>query len=226
MKIDCHCHTIYSKHFFWGYDALNTPEQMIKAAMKKGLDGLAITDHDSVKGSLIAKKIAKKYKFTIITGSEISTKLGDFLALGIDEDIPKKLSLEETLEKIHELGGIGVAPHPFGRYLFRKCVKENSKEADAIEVFNSSLNFMQNKKALEFAKKYKKPITAGSDAHSVREVGNAGIICDDDPIESILKNKVKIFSKYTTFIEFANVISRKFIRSIKWRLSKTRGKYI
>ena len=226
MKIDCHCHTIFSKHFFWGYDALNKPEEMIKAAIKKGLDGLAITDHNTVKGSLAAKKIAKKYNFKIITGSEISTETGDFLALGIKEDVPKNLSLEETLEKIHDLGGIGVAPHPFGRYIFRKCVKNKAIKADAIEVFNSSLNFMQNKKALNLAKKFKKSITAGSDAHSVREVGNAGIICDDDPIESIIKNKVKIFCKYTTFIDFTYLISKKFIRSIKWRLTKTRGKYI
>jgi len=62
MRIDCHCHTIYSKHWFWGYDSINTPKEMIKAAIKKGLDGIAITDHNTVKGSLIGKKIAKKYK--------------------------------------------------------------------------------------------------------------------------------------------------------------------
>jgi len=226
MKIDCHCHTIYSKHWFWGFDSLNKPEEIIKVAVKKGLDGLAITDHNAVKGSLIAKKIAKKYKnFIIITGSEIQTNSGDFLALGVKENIPKNLSLEETIEKIHDLGGIGIAPHPFGRYVFRKCVRDDAVKADAIEVFNSSLTNMQNKRAMQLARTFKKPITAGSDAHSINEVGNAGIICND-PLEDIIKGKVKIFGRKTPFLDIAYLISRKFIRSVEWRLSGAKKNYI
>jgi hypothetical protein len=200
---------------------------MIKAAIKKGLNGLAITDHNNVKGSLVSEKIAKKYKnFKIITGSEIKTKSGEVTGLGIKENIPMLLNLDETIEKIHDLGGIAVAPHPFGKYFFRKCVGENAVKADAIEVFNSTLTKIANKKALILAKKVKKHITAGSDAHSIKEVGNAGIICSNNPIEDIIKNKVKIFGKRTPLIDIAYLISRKFARSIEWRLSKVRSKYV
>jgi predicted metal-dependent phosphoesterase TrpH len=200
---------------------------MIKVAIKRGLSGVAITDHDAVKGSLIVKKIAKSYKnFIVITGSEIKTKLGDFIALGIKEDVPRNLNLEETIEKIHDLGGIGIAPHPFGRYIFRKCVKNNAVKADAIEVFNSSLTNIQNKRALQLARNFRKPMTAGSDAHCTKEVGNAGIICNGNPIEDILKGKTEIFGKRTSLTDSAYLISRKFIRSIEWRISKTRSKYI
>ena len=226
MLIDCHCHTIYSKHWFWGFDALNTPEEMIKAAIKNGLNGLAITDHNDVKGSLIAKKIAKKYKgFTIITGSEIKTKAGEITGLGIKENVPMFLSLEETIEKIHDLGGIATAPHPFGKYFFRKCVGNDAAKADAIEVFNSTLTKFANKKALILSEKFKTGKTAGSDTHSIKEVGNAGIDCNGDPIEDIIKDRVKIFGIKTPLINTAYLISRKFIRSAEWRLSKTRSKY-
>ena len=226
MKIDCHCHTIYSKHWFWGFDAINTPLEMIKAAMKKGLDGLVITDHNTVKGSLVGKKVAKRFKnFIVITGSEIKTKGGEIIGLNIKEDVPINLSIEETIEKIHDLGGIAVAPHPFGSYIFRKCINKNALKADAIEVYNSTLTKKQNNKALRFAKKFKKSFTAGSDAHSAIEVGNAGIIVNGNPIESILKNKVKIFGKNTSIFEIARTISKKYIRSIEWRISKKRGKY-
>src|SRR4030067_1854146 len=115
MKIDCHCHTIYSRHAFWGSDALNTPLEMIKAAVKKGIDGLAITDHNTVKGSLIAKKEARRFKnFKIITGCEVRTREGEIIALGVKENIPMNLSIEETVKIIKDLGGISVAPHPFG----------------------------------------------------------------------------------------------------------------
>lgn len=227
MRIDCHCHTIYSKHWLWGFDSLNTPREMIKAAIKKGLDGLAITDHNTVKGSLVARKIAKDYKdFIIITGSEIRTKFGEVIGLGINEDVPMRLSIEETVEKIHDAGGIAVAPHPFGKYLFKKSVGEKIKMVDAVEVFNATLTRVANMKALILSKKFKKSRTAGSDAHSIREVGNAGIICSDDPIEDILKNKVKIFGKRTSLVDISYLITRKFLRSVEWRLSKTRGKYI
>lgn len=227
MRIDCHCHTIYSKHWFWGFDSLNTPKEMIRAAIKKGLNGLAITDHNTVKGSLVAKKNAKNYKnFVIITGAEIRTKFGEIIGLGIKEDIPMRLSIEETIEKIHDAGGIAVAPHPFGKYLFKKSVGEKIKMVDAVEVYNSTLTKVANTKALIISKKFKKPRTAGSDAHSIREIGNAGIICNDNPIEAILENKVKIFGKRTSLIDISYLITRKFIRSVDWRLSKTRGKHI
>jgi len=224
MKIDCHCHTVYSKHWFWGFDALNTPQEMIKIAIKRGLDGLAIVDHDNVKGSLAAKKIAKGYKFLIITGAEIKTKSGDLIALGIKENVPVFLSLEETIERIHDLGGITIAPHPFGRYVFRRCIGNEAVKTDAIEVFNSTLTIPANNRALKLAEKFKTGESAGSDSHSMKEVGNAGIFCDSDPIESIIKNRVKIFGKKTPLVDSAYLICRKFTRSIEWRLKGSRGK--
>jgi hypothetical protein len=226
MLIDCHCHTIYSKHWFWGFDALNTPEEMIRAGIKKGLNGLAIVDHNDVKGSLLAKKVARRYKgFTILTGSEIKTEAGEVIALDIKENIPIFLGLEETIERIHDLGGIAVVPHPYGKYLFRKCVGDDAVKADAIEVFNSSLTKPANIKALRLYKKFNTGKTAGSDAHSVKEVGNAGIICDD-PLEDIIKNRVKIFGKRTPLLDMTYLISKKFIRSAEWRLYREKKKHL
>ena len=104
MKIDCHCHTIYSKHWFWGYDSLNKPRNLIKAAIKNGLDGIAVTDHNNVKGSLETKKVAKSFKgFKVITGSEINTLEGEVIGLGIKKDVPKALSIEEAVERLERL---------------------------------------------------------------------------------------------------------------------------
>jgi hypothetical protein len=199
---------------------------MIKAALKKGLDGLAITDHNTVRGSLVAKKLAKRFKFLIITGSEIKTKEGEIIALDIKENVPIELTIEETVEKIHELGGIATAPHPFGSFIFRRCAGRKGLMADAIEVYNSTLTKSQNKRAMDMAQLFKKSITAGSDAHSSRNVGNAGIIANGDPIEDILKNRVEIFGKHTSIIEIANITYRKFARSVEWRITGRRKKYI
>jgi hypothetical protein len=206
---------------------MNTPLEMIKAAINKGMNGLAITDHNTVRGSLVAKKEARRFKdFLIVTGCEIKTREGEIIALGIKENVPMNLNIEETVERIHDLGGIATAPHPFGSYIFRRCVGKKSLRADAIEVYNSTLTKSQNNKALDLAKLFKKSITAGSDAHSAREVGNAGIIFDGNPIDDIIKNRVKIFGKHTPLLEIANRSARKFTRSVEWRITGRRKKYV
>jgi hypothetical protein len=197
---------------------------MVNYARKIGLTGIAITDHNCVKGSLIALRYAKRLKnFFVIPGSEIKSKEGDIVALGIKEDVKERLSLEETIEKIHELGGIAVAAHPFGIFLFRKCLRENALKADAIEVFNAySCRSFQNKKALWLAKKFKKPMTAGSDAHWHRILGFACVECEaysiDDLLDCILKRKVKIFGRSVPYRISAKYTFKKFSRSLKDRI--------
>jgi len=223
-KFDLHSHTTYSKHWFWGMDALNTPQQMVKAAIKKGVNGLAVTDHQTVKGSIVAKNFAKRYRdFIVITGSEIRTLSGDVVALGIREDVPDDLSLADTIEKIHNQGGIAVAAHPFARFIVRKCVGYEAKRLDAVEVFNAgSCKGFQNRKALEYANSFNKPKTAGSDAHYMRDVGRAGIICDartqDDVLDCILKKRCDIFGEYTPYKDLAYLSIMKFSRSLKNRI--------
>ena len=194
MKFETHCHTIYSKHRYWGADGINTPQQIVKAAKLKGLDGIAITDHNNVKGSLTGKKYGKSYGIKVITGTEIRTLDGDLIALDIKKDIPSMLPLKETIEKVHDLGGITITPHPFASYGLSKCLKEKARLTDAIEVFNSYRINYYNIKAMNFAKKIKAKKVAGSDAHYYLDVGNAGIICNGDPIDCIKKGKVKIFT--------------------------------
>jgi len=209
MKVETHSHTIYSKHWFWGADGINTPRQMVKTAAKKGIGAIAITDHQNVKGSLVAKKYSKQFGVKVITGSELRTNSGDLIALGIKKDVKPRLSVEESIEKIHDLGGIAIAPHPFATYGFSQCIKEKAKVCDAVEVYNSMRFKIYNDKALAFAKKHKKIQIAGSDAHYYLDVGNAGIICSGDPLEAIRKGKVKLFCKHTPYVHMSYLI---FIR--------------
>ncbi|MBU3896811.1 MAG: PHP domain-containing protein [Nanoarchaeota archaeon] len=227
MRFDLHTHTTYSLHHFWGRDALNTPAEMINAAIKRGLGGIAITDHQTVKGSLVGEEYVKTHKldFKIITGMEIRTLSGDLLALGIRENIPDGLTLETTIEKIHALNGLAVAPHPYGEFGLRECLKEKAVKADAIEVFNAgSCRSFQNLKARKLAIKNHKPFTAGSDAHYYKNVGNAGVSCEGDPIEAIRKNKITIFGMYTPIKDVAIISIKKYGRSVKHRILKNKTK--
>ena len=135
MKFELHCHSYYSVGTKIVWEGLNSPKEMIKAAKRKGLSGIAITDHDSNRSWKQAREIAKKEGMIFIPGIEISSRKGHIIGLGLNDFIKKDLSIDETIERIHEQGGIAVASHPFD--IKGEGIRENYKKADAVEVFNA-----------------------------------------------------------------------------------------
>lgn len=106
-KADLHMHTIYS------FDGTATARAVLQqAAHHARLNVIAVTDHDTVRGSLEARALAAEYGIEVITGVEISTREGHVVALFIEKDVPKGLPLIETLARIGDLGGIAIAAHP------------------------------------------------------------------------------------------------------------------
>jgi len=202
MKADLHIHTSYS------FDSNSSPKKMVDTAIENGIDCLAITDHDEIRGVLEAIEYAKEKPILIIPGIEVKTKEGDILGLNVKEIIPKKLSAKETIEKIKELGGMAVLPHPFGWFCaFKGDIKKLIADLDGIEVLNASIFGPGNKKALDFAQKYTLPFIAGSDAHFPNFVGRSFLEIPGNnlSIEEILnriKNKnVKIGGSEANFLE-------------------------
>jgi predicted metal-dependent phosphoesterase TrpH len=169
---------------------------MIEAAIRKGLQGMIITDHDNVAGGLVGRKAARGYKdFTVIPGAEVTSNSGHILAIGIENNVPKGLTVEETVERIHDLGGIAVASHPFSSRV-RPSLAEECLKTDGVEVFNATNRGYSNSRALFLAQAHGRPRTAGSDAHWERTVGNAGIICDN-PLEDITRRRAEVFGRFT-----------------------------
>lgn len=104
---DLHIHSIHS------YDATTTVRAILKQAADVGLDVIAITDHDEIKGSLEAEQLAPAYGIEAIPGVEISTSEGHLVALFVRTLPPAGLSMVDTLIQIGKQGGIAIAPHPF-----------------------------------------------------------------------------------------------------------------
>ena len=197
LNLDLHIHSQYSE------DATGSPKEIIKILQKKGLNGMAITDHNTIKGSIKALKDAPK-DFIVITGAEISTNNGHILALSIKEDIPKKLTVEETVDRIIELGGIPIVPH-----LFRSMsgikegkLKQIKNKIPALEVFNGCSVPQSNLKVAKIAKKYGLGGTGGSDSHIPSFAGNGYTTMDttNTSIDSIIAEieKKKTWGEGTT----------------------------
>jgi hypothetical protein len=204
MKIDLHCHSYYSN------DGVFSPETLIKSALKKGLDGIALTDHNTIKGWQGAIEAAKKFNAILILGEEIKIKkdgktMGEILGYFMKEEInPKGKTVEQVIEEIRKQGGVAIIAHP---YHWKKAFKELEKYknlADGIEVFNSrSQSKKENQKSLEFAERNNLPMTAGSDCHSPFEVGDAFTESNAKNTEEfkqdILNKRVKISGKQSPF---------------------------
>ena len=165
IKADLHVHTIYSK------DSLITPKDLVYFAKKRGLNACAVTDHNNLDG---AYKIAKETDFLIIPGVEVSSADGHIVALNVHELIPHGLSATETVQKIHQAGGVAIACHPY--VFFKGCLREHVNEAfDAIEVINArAFPFNKSvKKAEAAAECFNLSRVAGTDAHYGPQIGYA-----------------------------------------------------
>jgi len=223
MKFDFHCHTSFS------FDGLSSPEEIVEAAIKKGIDCLAITDHNEIEGAKRALKYAKGKPILIVPSIEIKTKEGEILALNVREKIPPYLSAKETIKIIKEKGGFVILPHPFSfPQNFKGNLKEIINEIDAIEILNASA-FFGNKRAENFAKAHNLPFVAGSDAHCANFVGKAFFEIEgkDLSIEEIfkkIKNKeVKVREeKLSNFEKIDNHLKRNIAKVINYVRRKKR----
>ncbi len=167
VRIDPHVHSEAS------FDCKEPVDLIMDHAADIGLDAVVITDHNEIDESIRAAEIAEDYDLIGIPGIEISTRSGHLLGIGIDEKIPKGLPVDETVERVRELGGAAIVPHPFQRT--RHGIKKRRiNKLDAIEVYNAWIfTGYRNRRAKKFAKNRDIPGIASSDAHSVASVGRA-----------------------------------------------------
>lgn len=195
MRIDLHIHTNHSP------DSLVKPEELPRLAKKKGLNGIAVTDHDRFSACKIVEKAAKGTGILVIPGEEIGVRperrrICEIIGLFIQEEISGRGKTPlEVIDEIRKQDGIVLLPHPFDKarnVLPEGGVEKLAKKVDAVEVFNAHvLSPKYNEMALEFAEKFKLAQTGGSDSHSPWEVGNAWTEADADDLEGFRKALLK-----------------------------------
>jgi len=183
LKFDFHIHSSYS------LDSLLTPAKIVDISRKKGLDGIAVTDHHTIRGGLESKDLNRS-SLMVIVGSEIKTEWGDVVCLFLEREITSKRFLE-VVEQVRKQEGVLVLAHPFWKHTLSE---ELLNHVDLIEVFNSRISPSRNRKGERLAQKRGLPQVAGSDAHLPWEIGR-GVTCFDhstppaDLKQMILKEK-------------------------------------
>lgn len=167
IRVALHVHTLHSAC------AETKIEQMGEYCREKGIDVIAVTDHDAISGALMLREVAKDLR--VIVGSEILSADGEIVGLFLEEDVKPGLSAVETCERIKAQGGLVYVPHPFDplkiRRLKRGPLMQVLDYVDIIEVFNAKLNLpVFNVVAAKFAFDYGKAGAAGSDAHYLEAI--------------------------------------------------------
>ncbi len=190
LKLDLHVHTTHSP------DSSISIKQLLTALRDLGLDGAAITDHDTTSAIKEAERLAYHMDLLIIPGIEVATAQGDVIILGL-QDPPILKDVWLLVNETRRRGGIIVAAHPFDserNSLMDLCF---DLDLDALEVLNAKSDLHANREAQRAAQLLGKPGVGGSDAHCIDDVGAAftEIHCNDftanSVLQSILKGEVK-----------------------------------
>lgn len=199
MILDLHIHSEFSSDCFTPVDII------IKTAKKVGLDGIAITDHDTIDGALKAKKF-KNSDFEIIIGSEIQLDNGaELLGLFLNDRI-RSSSFFDVYDEIKDQDGILILPHPFRAAkknidLLTSTELSNIKFIEGINAGNTPL---ENDKAIKLAEEKSLIMIAGSDAHHFSSIGKAYTLFpkSDGDLRRQLKNgNVQIYGNSLTKLE-------------------------
>jgi predicted metal-dependent phosphoesterase TrpH len=189
---DLHLHTHYSA------DACGSPEAMVAAAKRKGLSGIALTDHNTcdavdylTRKGLIRKDGFAVDGFLIVPGVEVSTADGHLICLGTTLSQMKGRPAAEVVAAIRERGGVAVAPHPYDR--FRAGIREevlHDLDLAALETFNAAVSLKRfNEQAAAYATRRGLAAVAGSDAHHASATGISSTAYDlpELSVNSLLK---------------------------------------
>lgn len=208
LKGDFHIHTKYSM------DCHNELEEIIARCQELGINCIAIADHDATEGALKMKEMAP---FKVIIAEEVLTPSGEVMGLFLKEHIASGLSIERAMNAIHAQGGLVSIPHPFdplrGLRLNEDGWERIIGQVDILEVFNARCPFGRPAtRARAYAREHGLPGIAGSDAHSIGEIGNAIVELSDfntpqEFLESLKKAKIN-GKRSSPFVHFHSTWSK------------------
>jgi hypothetical protein len=194
------------------------PKKIIEVAHHRGLNGIVINDHNTIKGGMESAAIDLPDNFFVIVGAEIKTNVGDITGIFLKQEI-KARNYPEVVQEIKNQNGLVVLNHPF---IHHKLDEINFDGIDLIEGYNGRVNNYNNELAVRLAKEQKKPVIAGSDAHLYSEIGNCRTFYNDanswrQPISTEYKKNSFYCEVYSQFIKAAKTKDAKlFLRLLTW----------
>jgi predicted metal-dependent phosphoesterase TrpH len=189
-----HVHTEYSPCSKMSITSL------LETAQRRGLDAVAITDHNTIKGALEAKKVNPFEDLRIIIGCEKKCEYGELLIYNLKHEI-KSNKFQEIIKEAREQGALVFIAHPIDYLRLNNSWKRLGNDflhsVDGVEVYNGR-NVFNNKTRVLY---YKRGLhgVAGSDAHYREEVGNTYVVYNNDLWEEVMNRKARFIHHNSLF---------------------------
>ncbi|MBP7410485.1 PHP domain-containing protein [Methanoculleus sp. 10] len=177
MIADLHIHTRCSR------DSLMDPARVVKVARMRGLAAIAVTDHNTIRGGLLAREANPDEGFEVVVGAEIKTEYGDVLGLFLDREITAR-RFDDVVSEIRAQGGLAVLAHPYRRY---PSPERLAGRVDLVEGFNSRSRRQANALSMTLGRASGKGTVGGSDAHVYAEIGRGVTVYAGEEIEEALR---------------------------------------
>lgn len=194
LRVELHVHTCYSR------DSLLSMDALLNACRQRGIDRVAITDHNQIEGALLARQSDPD---RVIVGEEIQTlDGGELLGYFLHEWVPPRLPYTETIQRLRDQGAVISIPHPFDDTRqpgwSEEALYSIAPAVDAVEVFNARcFSRHPNDQAKKFARSLGLLETVGSDAHSIYELGRTTLSMADFKDASEFKNALRTAAQET-----------------------------
>lgn len=176
MKMDLHCHSEASA------DCVTPIDRIAERCLERGIAVQAITDHNEIWGAQKLKALVEEngHPLTVIVGEEVSTVEGEVIGLFLKEKIEAGLTPEETVARIREQGGLVLLPHgfdPLKRFRLKDEARARIREdIEIVETFNARISRPSwNRAAVAWAEENGCLMSAGSDAHTLADIGEAWV---------------------------------------------------
>jgi len=179
LKLDLHVHTRCSS------DAFTDPAVIAQIAKKRGLDGIAVTEHD-------LPSSYRSNEILVVPGIEVSSREGHIVALGAYEAIPKGLSADQTIELLRGQNCVIVVPHPYDISSPSVDPLRLRNRVDGIETVNSSMIpfWFAKRKSEKAARTLGVSMVAGSDSHIPSTIGDSYTLLEvsSPTVEGVLES--------------------------------------
>src|SRR2546421_442509 len=164
VKVDLHLHSSAS------FDCHVAPLDVARRCRQLGLSPIFLTDHEGIAG---AQSLLEAGEPAVI-GQEILTTEGELIGLFLKQAVPSRLSPEMTVDAIKDQGGLVYLEHPYDtgrRNLREEAIERIAGQIDIVEIFNGRSQPEINRRAAELRSSLGVPAGAGSDAHTLAEIG-------------------------------------------------------
>jgi predicted metal-dependent phosphoesterase TrpH len=173
IRVDLHVHSSGSP------DCNVEPERVAVRCRRLGLSPVFLTDHDTIAGAARLQAIGTN---RIVAGEEVMTREGELIGLFLERPVAKGLTPKETALEIKAQGGLVYLEHPydpFRRHLSEAAIESIADLIDIVEVFNGRSEEPANRRAEDLCDILGVAPGAGSDAHSIGEIGTACVEMED-----------------------------------------------